>query len=83
VKAGRDVYIIANCCDSPLDPAISVEQRGLGDRMIIDATWPMEPEDRFPPRPEWNGQRYPLLALPDEESLTRVDDLWRKLSFPT
>ena len=82
VKASRDVRIIPDCCNSPLDPAIPVEQRGLGDRLIIDATWPMEPEDRFPPRPEWDGQRYPQLALPDEKTLTRIEDLWRKLKLP-
>ena len=82
VKASRDVRIIPDCCNSPLDPAIPVEGRGLGDRLIIDATWPMEPEDRFPPRPEWDGERYPQLALPDDKTLTRIEDLWRKLKLP-
>ena len=82
VKASRDVRIIPACCNSPLDPAIAQEQRGLGDRMIIDATWPMEPEDHFPPRPEWNGQCHPLLAVPDDKTLARIEDLWRKLKLP-
>lgn len=82
VKASRDVRIIPACANSPLDPAIAPEQRGLGDRMIIDATWPMEPEDRFPPRPEWGGKNYPQLAVPDDKTLTRIEDLWRKLKFP-
>ena len=82
VKASRDVRIIPACCNSPLDPAVAQEQRGLGDRMIIDATWPMEPEDHFPPRPEWNGQCHPLLAVPDDKTLARIEDLWRKLKLP-
>lgn len=82
VKPSRDIRIIPGCCDSPLDPAIPVEERGLGDRMIIDATWPMEPEDHFPPRPQWNGQRYPLEALPDGETLARVETFWRELKLP-
>jgi len=81
VKASRDVRIISGCCNSPLDPAIAQEQRGLGDRMIIDATWPMEPEDHFPPRPEWEGQCHPQLAVPDGKTLARIEDLWRKLKL--
>ena len=83
VKPSRDIRIIPGCCDSPLDTAISLEQRGLGDRMIIDATWPMEPEDHFPPRPQWDGQRYPQLALPDDKTLARIEDLWRELKLPS
>jgi 4-hydroxy-3-polyprenylbenzoate decarboxylase len=78
VLAGRDIRIARNVKGSYLDTAVPPSRRGLGDRMIVDATWPVMPEDDFPPRAEWNGMSHPPLSIPRPQDISAVKARWKE-----
>jgi len=53
--------ILRRCRSGPLDPIIPRERKGLNSRMIIDACWPFEWRDRFPPAAEISVERQQAL----------------------
>jgi 2,5-furandicarboxylate decarboxylase 1 len=68
VQADRDVIIIPNLAGMGLDPSQPSFPSGLGAKMIIDATLPM------------NGSEA-LVVLP-EEGLAAVRERWAQYGFP-
>jgi hypothetical protein len=46
--------------------------------MIVDATWPVMPEDDFPPRAEWNGMSHPPLSIPRPQDISAVKARWKE-----
>jgi len=78
VLAGRDIKIAKNVKGSYLDTAVPISRRGLGDRLIVDATWPIVPEDDFPPRQEWGGLSHPPLSVPRDEDIRAVKARWKE-----
>ncbi len=59
---------------SVLDPSVPVEWRGFTSKILIDATWPWNPD--FPPVNQWNNRRYPPTIQVDEKTRKTVDEKW-------
>lgn len=83
VRPGEDVQVLRGFPGGSLDPSnhpdILEKTAGVGtiDRLLIDATWPMDWEAR----PEWGGLKHPPSCLPDEASLEEVRRRWKELGI--
>ena len=79
-RPGQDILIFPGTPGGTLDPSNHPEvlrkTDGVGnwDRVLIDATWPMEWE----PREEWGGLRHPPSCLATEEILQKVRRRWKE-----
>jgi UbiD family decarboxylase len=74
VQAGRQIYITCNESGSPLDPTARYQWQGFADKMIIDATWPNNPD--YPPREEWGGSSHAPEVSISEELTKFVEKRW-------
>lgn len=80
VRPMDDITIFPGTIGGALDPSVSPEIRemtgrgGRWDRVIIDATWPIE----WKPRQEWGGERHPLPCSASEELLEKVRQRWQE-----
>jgi 4-hydroxy-3-polyprenylbenzoate decarboxylase len=73
-QAGRDLVLTRNESGSILDPSVPVEQRGLTDKMILDATWSMTYE--YKPREEWGGLTHPPMVKVSKKMQELVESRW-------
>lgn len=79
VDAKEDLIVFPGAPGSPLDPSNDpqwlnpvVFGGGRWNRLLIDATktW------RWGPKPEWNGERFPLVAKVSPEMKKKVRERW-------
>lgn len=83
VRPGEDVQLLRGFPGGSLDPSnhpdVLAKTLGVGniDRLLIDATWPMDWEAR----PEWGGLRHPPSCLPEEAILDHVKRRWKGLGL--
>ena len=56
------------------DPSIFFKQKGMRDKMIVDATWSMTYEHK--PREEWGGLTHPPRVKVGERMKERVKRRW-------
>ena len=85
VRPGTDdMVVFPGSFGSPLDPSTPLEDRsvadlgaGLWNRLLIDATktW------RYPPRPEWGGNRFPPTVANTPEEVAHVRGRWSSYGF--
>ncbi|MDP2916803.1 MAG: UbiD family decarboxylase [Dehalococcoidia bacterium] len=74
------ITIFPGTIGGALDPSIVPEIRemtggsGRWDRVLIDATWPIE----WKPRPEWGGQKHPIYCNASKELLEQVRRRWQE-----
>jgi 4-hydroxy-3-polyprenylbenzoate decarboxylase len=66
----RSVHILERTRGGPLDPAVYIDKRDVGTKLILDATIPFE----------WD--RKPVLTKMDEEMVAKVKSRWREYGFP-
>ncbi|MDP2726876.1 MAG: UbiD family decarboxylase, partial [Dehalococcoidia bacterium] len=77
-QAMRDVVIFPGTFGGALDPGMDPEIKrrtgGVGswDRVLIDATWPMDWE----PREEWGGLRHPPACQAEPELAHKIRERW-------
>lgn len=77
-QASKDLVIFPGTFGGPLDPSMDPEVKrrtgGLGswDRVLIDATWPMDWE----PREEWGGLRHPPACQAEPELAEKIRERW-------
>ena len=64
LEAKRGVHILENTRGGPLDPAVYIDDRDVGSKLILDATIPFH----------WD--RKPFLTQMDEETFKKVDERW-------
>ena len=64
LEAKRGVHVLLGTRGGPLDPAVYIEERDVGSKLILDATIPFH----------WD--RKPLLTRMDEETLNKVKKRW-------
>jgi len=74
-QASRDLIVTRNESGSSLDPSVPFEQKGVTDKMILDATWSMTSE--YKPREEWGGLTHPPMVKVDERIRERVERRWK------
>jgi UbiD family decarboxylase len=74
LQASRDIHITSDESGSRLDPSVPLEESGLTDKMIMDATW--KTTHKFPPRPEWDGNVYPPVVSTSPELLNFINKRW-------
>ena len=83
VRPAEDVQVLKGFPGGSLDPSnhpdILEKTKGVGtiDRLLIDATWPMDWEAR----PEWGGLNHPPSCLPEAESVEKVRRRWKELGL--
>jgi 4-hydroxy-3-polyprenylbenzoate decarboxylase len=83
VRPGEDVQIFRGLPGASLDPSMhpdilrKTNGVGYGDRVLIDATWPMDWE----PREEWGGLRHPPSCLPEGPIVDHVKNRWKELGI--
>jgi 3-polyprenyl-4-hydroxybenzoate decarboxylase len=85
VRPGSDDMVVyPGTFGSPIDPSTPLEDRsvadlgaGLWNRLLIDATktW------RYPPRPEWGGNRFPPTVANTPEEVAHVRERWPSYGF--
>lgn len=74
----KDIVVFPGTFGGPLDPSMDPETKrrtgGLGswDRVLIDATWPMD----WDPREEWGGLRHPPACQAEPEVAKKVKERW-------
>lgn len=66
----RSIHILERTRGGPLDPAVYIEQRDIGSKLVLDATIPFE----------WD--RKPLLTKMDNEMEAKVRAHWTEYGFP-
>lgn len=66
----RSVHILERTRGGPLDPAVYIDERDVGTKLILDATIPFE----------WD--RKPMLTKMDEKMVTKVKGRWAEYGFP-
>ena len=69
LEARRGVHVLQGTRGGPLDPAVYIENRDVGSKLILDATIPMH----------WD--RKPLLTRMDEETVHKVKRRWQEYGF--
>lgn len=69
LEAKRGVHILQGTRGGPLDPAVYIEERDIGSKLILDATIPFH----------WD--RKPLLTRMDEEMMNKVKKRWAEYGF--
>jgi phenylphosphate carboxylase beta subunit len=69
LEAKRGVHVLQGTRGGPLDPAVYIEEREVGSKLILDATIPFH----------WD--RKPLLTRMDEETLKKVKTRWAEYGF--
>jgi len=74
-QAGKDLVVTRNESGSILDPSVPFHQRGVTDKMILDATWPMTHEHQ--PREEWGGLTHPPMVKVSERMKELVESRWK------
>lgn len=67
---------------SPLDPSVHPkdtihEAIKKGNRLLFDCTKPIE----WPRTEKWFGEKFPFLAYPDDDTMTKVRNKWKKYGF--
>ncbi|MFC1938261.1 UbiD family decarboxylase [Chloroflexota bacterium] len=83
VRPMEDISIFPGTIGGALDPSVLPEIRemtgqvGRWDRVVIDATWPIE----WQSRPEWDGGRHPVYCSASKELLEKVRKRWPELGF--
>jgi 4-hydroxy-3-polyprenylbenzoate decarboxylase len=83
VRPGEDVQVLKGFPGGSLDPSnhpdILEKTQGVGmiDRLLIDATWPMDWEAR----PEWGGLKHPPSCLPTADRLEEIRKRWKELGI--
>jgi len=83
VRPAEDVQILRGFSGGELDPSnhpdVLARTGGVGntDKVLIDATWPMD----WDPRPEWGGLRHPPSCLPEEAARAQVKKRWKELGI--
>ncbi len=83
VRPAEDVQVLKGFPGGALDPSnhpdVLAKTQGVGncDRLLIDATWPMDWE----PREEWGGLRHPPSCLPDAPLVESVRGRWKELGI--
>jgi 2,5-furandicarboxylate decarboxylase 1 len=73
-QAGKDLIVTKNESGSLLDPSVPFEQKGVTDKMILDATWSMTYEHQ--PREEWSGLTHPPMVKVSKSIKERVEKRW-------
>jgi 4-hydroxy-3-polyprenylbenzoate decarboxylase len=73
-QAGKDLVITRNESGSLLDPSVPFEQKGVTDKMILDATWSMTYE--YKPREEWGGLPHPPKVTVSEKMKKLIENRW-------
>jgi 4-hydroxy-3-polyprenylbenzoate decarboxylase len=80
-RGQKDVIIFPYGQGAPTDPGIEMldsEGKIKGwDRVLIDATWPME----WQPREEWGGLNHPPSVLARSETIEKVRKRWNELGI--
>lgn len=71
LEAKRGVHVLQGTRGGPLDPAVYIEDRDVGSKLILDATIPFH----------WD--RKPTLTGMDEKTLEKVKSRWREYGFGT
>jgi len=80
VRPMEDITIFPGTIGGALDPSVLPEiremtgQAGRWDRVLIDATWPIE----WQPRAEWDGGRHPIFCNASKERLEKVHQRWQE-----
>jgi 4-hydroxy-3-polyprenylbenzoate decarboxylase len=69
LEAKRGVHVLRGTRGGPLDPAVHIEERDVGSKLILDATIPFH----------WD--RKPLLTRMDEETTEKVKRRWTEYGF--
>jgi 4-hydroxy-3-polyprenylbenzoate decarboxylase len=69
LEAKRGVHVLHGTRGGPLDPAVYIEDREVGSKLILDATIPFH----------WD--RKPLLTRMDEATLEKVRKRWAEYGF--
>jgi 4-hydroxy-3-polyprenylbenzoate decarboxylase len=69
LEAKRGVHVLHGTRGGPLDPAVHIEERDVGSKLILDATIPFH----------WD--RKPLLTRMDEETTEKVKKRWTEYGF--
>jgi 4-hydroxy-3-polyprenylbenzoate decarboxylase len=69
LEAKRGVHVLHGTRGGPLDPAVNIEERDVGSKLILDATIPFH----------WD--RKPLLTRMDQETTEKVKKRWREYGF--
>ncbi|PKN66149.1 MAG: phenylphosphate carboxylase subunit beta [Deltaproteobacteria bacterium HGW-Deltaproteobacteria-15] len=69
LEAKRSVHVLHGTRGGPLDPAVHIEDRDVGSKLILDATIPFH----------WD--RKPLLTRMDDAMLERVRKRWAEYGF--
>jgi len=69
LEAKRGVHVLKGTRGGPLDPAVYIEERDVGSKLILDATIP------------FHWERKPLLTRMDEETLKKVKQRWAEYGF--
>jgi UbiD family decarboxylase len=73
-QAGKDLVVTRNESGSLLDPSVPFEQKGVTDKMILDATWSMTYEHK--PREEWGGLTHPPMVKVSERIKEMIEKRW-------
>ena len=82
-QAARDLVVFpgtfGGALDPSMDPKVKRNTGGVGswDRVLIDATWPMDWE----PRKEWGGLKHPPACVAEPEMAQHVRDRWQSYGF--
>ena len=74
LQASRGVTIMPRGKAAILDPSSSPGMHGFSDTLLIEAVKPYE----WQPNPEWNNERFPLVAYPDREHMEKVEKRWEE-----
>lgn len=69
LEAKRGVHVLEGTRGGPLDPAVYIDDRDVGSKLILDATIPFH----------WD--RKPLLTQMDEKTLEKVKERWVEYGF--
>jgi len=69
LEAKRGVHVLQGTRGGPLDPAVNIEEREVGSKLILDATIPFH----------WD--RKPLLTRMDEATSEKVRKRWKEYGF--
>lgn len=69
LEAKRGVHVLEGTRGGPLDPAVYIDDRDVGSKLILDATIPFH----------WD--RKPLLTQMDEKVLEKVKGRWAEYGF--
>ena len=83
VRPMEDITIFPGTIGGALDPSVLPEIReatgmaGRWDRVLIDATWPIE----WQARAEWDGGKHPVYCNARKELLEKIRARWKELGL--